>query len=203
MKNKQRGNTLAIVAIVVIVGITIGTFLFLWWSSRLTSQEYTARIQKIITAHESSRQANPPSGFLVLSKTPVGYILDSSYFSTSTASWKYVAHRSNESGSHTYHVSFNEGPNSLTYDDYIKTHAMTETSGEVIRAIDAFTYNGFNGSVLATYINQNMSQATTTTNEYSLIYNHNGKLVMISTDDGYTITPAVLIDMLKTTTLAQ
>jgi len=202
MKNSQRGNTLAIVAMIVIVAITVCTFLYLHWASQLTSGRYAAQIAKILEDREVARRVNPPSGFLVPNAIPAGYILKSSYFSSSTTNWKYEAQINHPQSSYTAYLTFREVSGDQTYDEYLRTHVVDETNGEVVRAVDNFTYKGFNGTVLGTFANARLAIATSTSMGYSLVYNDNGKLFFIDTNGDVAVTPTILINMLKSTTVA-
>ena len=206
MKNSQRGNTLAIVAMIVIVAITVCTFLYLHWVSGLTSERYVAQVSnqvaKIIASRESARRANPPSGFLVPNAIPAGYILKSSYFSSSTTNWKFEAQINHPQSSYTAYLTFGEVAGDQSYEDYIRTHMVDSPNGEVVRAVDNFTYKGFNGTVLGTFANARLAIATSTSMGYSLVYNDNGKLFFIDTNGDVAVTPTILINMLKSTTVA-
>ena len=218
MKNSQKGSTTIILAVVVVLlVIAFGGYIYLQSGTQLGQEKYTTqdlaahtvstttyqsdadRFNQLIAQRKAAELASPPSGFLVPNNIPSGYTLEGSYFSSSSTNWSYTAQKSTQFGPFTTYLQFSEG-GKQTYDDYVKTE--TESKVQVVRDIDDFVYNGSRGAVLGDYVNQNVFLHSTSTTEYWLAYNHNGRLLIIHTTDGLVLTPSVLINWLKAATPA-
>jgi YD repeat-containing protein len=202
MSNSHKGSakiTLLIVVIVLLV-IMFSGYIYLRVRNNLrTAQNNDDRFNQLIAQRKAAEILNPPSGFLVPNKIPSGYVLVSSYFSSSSTNWSYRAQKTDQFGSYASYLQFGEG-NKQSYDDYVKTE--TESKVQVVRDIDDFVFNGSKGAILGDYSSQNVFLHSTSTAEYWLAYDHNGRLLIIHTTDGLTLTPPVLISWLKAATQA-
>ncbi len=157
------------------------------------------RYNQLIAQRQAAELPNPPSGFLVPNSVPSGYSLESqmgTYFSSSSTAWKYQAQKTDSFGPRTEYLQFYEVINN-TFDNYVKTE--TKSTVQTVRVVKNFTYNGNDGVVLGTFVNEKSYQISPTTSdiEYWLVYNDYGKLLTIHTTDPTDITPDILIGLLK------
>ncbi|MEI8328346.1 MAG: hypothetical protein WCG02_04420 [Candidatus Taylorbacteria bacterium] len=165
------------------------------------------RYNQAIAQRKAEEQSNPPHGYLVPSGVPSMYNLTSSRFTSYSTSWLYHAQLPIRLGSvntTTDVVLGYDETSKDTFDNYLKKEGNNTSSVEVTRVVKNFTWNGTTGAVIGTFGNKKSFEVNPLqAGEYWLIYNHNGNLLRIHRAGDPSLSPDVLISLLKKMTVAK
>ncbi len=196
---------LAIIAVLVVGG---GMYVYNNKKSEVPTSLIDKNIDKYnqaIAQRKAEEQPNPPSGYLIPNNVPSKYKLDEkgTRFTSNSTYWSYKGQTETSFGSMTEYLQFSEDTKN-TFTNYVKTE--TESPIQTLRIVKSFTYNGSSGVVIGTFPNEktyeNYEKFPRNALEYWLAYDHQGQLFKIHTTDN-TLTPDVLVELLKKMTLAR
>ena len=119
-------------------------------------------------------------------------------FTSYSTSFSYKSEQQTQFGKVPNYLQFSE-TNKDTFEEWVKRE--TESSVQILRIVKEFEHNGNKGVVIGVFGNENeYKQYPLNTVEKSLVYNHNGRLVLInSIDTGISVD--VMINLLKSMTV--
>lgn len=217
MKNNKKGSATLWILIIILM-VTVGGGLYVFNSGkgcRITDDtgkttygpcpenkaDYSfnaddntdlGRIKKAMQDQESKYLANSPSGFLVPTTVPSGYKPQThpTSFTSDSASYYYSTNRGVPADKN---LTFEE--NGSSYGTFVNFDAYLTYMAKDSKIVKEFTYNGGRGKVL-TYTSNSSPN-------YQLIYDHQGKLLIIAANNDLNITPEILVELLKAMTVTK
>ncbi len=219
MKNLQKGSatTWAIAVIVLVVLVGCGVYVFNNSEGcRITDSsgkatyhnpcpkskpDYTlnandntdlGRIQRAMKEQASKYLSSAPSGFLKPTTVPAGYKPQPHpyLFEVDAAEYYFTTNKGVPTDKN---LIFEESGGSGTFGNYDLYMAYKSKDANV-KIVKEFTYNNMEGKVYTYTTNPNPN--------YTLAYNHNGRLLRITATNDSAITPDILVSLLEAMTVS-